>query len=79
MDPIRKIPKKFTKKFGNNVINRQYFCRKTGLEGVSRWKPNGYNLSSNFCYAWSQFGKMLIELENCFIISGWKLSKPNMV
>ena len=31
MDPIRKIPKKFTKKFGNKVINRQYFCRKTGL------------------------------------------------
>ena len=32
MDPIRKIPKKFTKKFGNKVINRQYFCRKTGLK-----------------------------------------------
>ena len=31
MDPIRKIPKKFTKKSGNKVINRQYFCRKTGL------------------------------------------------
>ena len=25
MDPIRKIPKKFTKKFGNKVINRQNF------------------------------------------------------
>ena len=32
MDPIRKIPKKFTKKFGNKVINRQYFHRKTGLK-----------------------------------------------
>ena len=32
MDPIKKIPKKFTKKSGNKVINRQYFCRKTGLE-----------------------------------------------
>ena len=32
MDLIRKIPKKFTKKFGNKVINRQYFCRKTGLQ-----------------------------------------------
>ena len=32
MDPIRKIPKKFTKKFGNKVINRQYFCKKTGLK-----------------------------------------------
>ena len=32
MDLIRKIPKKFTKKFGNKVINRQYFCRKTGLK-----------------------------------------------
>ena len=31
MDPIRKIPKKFTKKFVNKVINRQYFHRKTGL------------------------------------------------
>ena len=34
MDPIRKIPKKFTKKFGNKVINRQYFRRKTGLKSV---------------------------------------------
>ena len=32
MDPIRKIPKKVTKKFVNKVINRQYFHRKTGLE-----------------------------------------------
>ena len=32
MDPSRKIPKKFTKKFGNKVINRQYFCRKTRLK-----------------------------------------------
>ena len=32
MDLIRKIPKKFTKKFGNKVINGQYFCRKTGLQ-----------------------------------------------
>ena len=32
MDPFRKIPKKFTNKFGNKVINRQYFHRKTGLK-----------------------------------------------
>ena len=32
MDPIRKITKKLTKKFDNKVINRQYFCRKTGLQ-----------------------------------------------
>ena len=32
MDPFRKIPKKFTKKLGNKVINRQYFHRKTGLK-----------------------------------------------
>ena len=32
MDPIRKIPKKFTKKFVNKVINGQYFHSKTGLE-----------------------------------------------
>ena len=30
MDPIRKITKKFTKKLGSKVINRQYFHRKTG-------------------------------------------------
>ena len=34
MDLIRKIPKKFTKKFGNKVINRQYFRRKTGLKST---------------------------------------------
>ena len=33
MDPNIKITKKFTKKFGSKVINRQYFHRKTGLEG----------------------------------------------
>ena len=45
MDPIRKIPKKITKKFVNKVINRQYFHRKTGLKTqnlnlslVHRWK-----------------------------------------
>ena len=32
MDPIRKIPNEFTKKFGDKVINRQYFCKKTGLK-----------------------------------------------
>ena len=36
MDPIRKIPKKFTKKFGNKVIKRQYFCRKTGLKSITQ-------------------------------------------
>ena len=35
MDLIRKIPKKFTKKFGNKVINRQYFRRRTGLKGTA--------------------------------------------
>ena len=37
MDPIRKIPKKFTKKFGNKVINRQYFRRKTGLKFLEKF------------------------------------------
>jgi hypothetical protein len=32
MDPYIKITKKFTKKFGSKVINRQYFHRKTGLK-----------------------------------------------
>ena len=31
MDPNRKITKKFTKKFGSKVINRQYFHRKAKL------------------------------------------------
>ena len=35
MDPIRKIPKKVTKKFVNKVINRQYFHRRTGLYSVT--------------------------------------------
>ena len=36
MDPYIKITKKFTKKFGSKVINRQYFHRKTGLQIVSK-------------------------------------------
>ena len=36
MDPIRKISKKFTKKSSNKVINRQYFCWKTGLNSLLR-------------------------------------------
>ena len=32
MDPYTKITKKFTKKFGSKVVNRQYFHRKTGLQ-----------------------------------------------
>ena len=38
MDLIRKIPKEFTKKFGNKVINTQCFCRKTGLN----WEVETY-------------------------------------
>ena len=34
MDPYIKIAKKFTKKFGSKVINRQYFHRKTGLNFI---------------------------------------------
>ena len=32
MDPCIKITKKFTKKSGSKVINRQYFYKKTGLQ-----------------------------------------------
>ena len=32
MDPYIKINKKFTKKIGSKVINRQYFHTKTGLD-----------------------------------------------
>ena len=38
MDPIRKIPKKFTNKSGNKVINRQYFRRKTGLKSIRNYE-----------------------------------------
>ena len=31
MDPYIKITNKFTKKFGNKVINRQYFHKNTRL------------------------------------------------
>ena len=45
MDPYIKITKKFTKKFGSKVINRQYFHRKTGLKTIidvlsSMWKED---------------------------------------
>ena len=41
MDPIRKIPKKFTKKSGDKVINRPYFCRKTGLQPLTNEGKTG--------------------------------------
>ena len=49
MDPIRKIPKKFTKKSGNKVINRQYFCRKTGLQDLFQkcWKLKYQQCAAN--------------------------------
>ena len=54
MDPNRKITKKFTKKFGSKVINRQYFHRKTGLKtktmtGKIRYikKENKLNFNCN--------------------------------
>ena len=50
MDPIRKIPSKFIKKFGNKVINRQYFRRKTGLKGLT----------------WHRSNKKLNKLENLY-------------
>ena len=46
MDLIRKIPKKFTKKFGNKVINRQYFRRKTGLKFV-KLNISNWNIAKN--------------------------------
>ena len=46
MDPFRKVPKKFSKKFGNKVINRQYFRRKTGL---NRQQPPKFTRKSKLC------------------------------
>ena len=37
MDPYIKITKKFTKKIGSKVINRQYFYRKTELVSKLSW------------------------------------------
>ena len=50
MDPIRKIPKKLTKKFGNKVINRQYFCRKTGLQSVCHCFSHAKSLLTSTVY-----------------------------
>ena len=40
MDPYMKITKKFTKKFGSKVINRQYSHRQTGLKTKLTRKKN---------------------------------------
>ena len=45
MDPIRKIPKKVTKKFVNKVINRQYFHRKQVSTYVFKAK---FSVETNF-------------------------------
>ena len=39
MAPKRNITEKFTKKFDSKVINRQYFHRKTGLQGQKEKNP----------------------------------------
>ena len=59
MDLISKIPKKFTKKFGNKVINRQYFRRKTGLQSANR------PLALNNCGGLGSF--TLLCLESIFL------------
>ena len=53
MDPTRKIPKKFTKKFGNKVIYRKYFCKgqvisKTNCqaENSPKKRPNEFVFTS---------------------------------
>ena len=55
MDPIRKIPKNFTKKFGNKVINRQYFRRKTGLQSPQEYSvaPQTVICPMVVCLIWS--------------------------
>ena len=56
MDLIRKIPKKFTKKFGSKVINKQYFRRKTGL------KSDSFCIAERLAqYCGNLFGKGLIR------------------
>ena len=59
MDPIRKIPKKVTKKLVNKVTNWQYFHRKTGLKRAE--KRNTW-LYSDTCFTkpiseFAHFGK----------------------
>ena len=56
MDLIRKISKKFTKKFDNKVINRQYFRRKTGLQCESNGKEFCSALTPDDMYSLAQAG-----------------------
>ena len=49
MDPIRKIPKKVTKKFVSKVINRQYFHRKTGLYSLLQFGINSQQVLRAYC------------------------------
>ena len=64
MDPIRKIPKKFTKKFGNKVIKRQCFRRKTGLKCTHIW----------VLYSFKETFTSFLPISNPFLyITNWNL------
>ena len=55
MDPNRKIIKKFTKKFGSKVIDRQYFHRKTKY--VLTYLLLSFGTFDFFLFSW--YGKNL--------------------
>ena len=71
MDPNRKISKKFTKKFGSKVTNRQYFHRKTGLE----FKPMYVQIKKRqaFKVSFSNMSKALDYLDTWKNITNWPL------
>ena len=52
MDPIRKTPKKFTKKFGNKVVNGQYFRRRTGLKTIKTFQTICAQCEKDPCCDW---------------------------
>ena len=62
MNPIRKIPKKVTKKFIKKVINRQCFHRKTGLKikGIPDTFSYSYKLNE---YAVLEGGAIITSLD----------------
>ena len=70
MDLIRKIPKKLTKKFGNKVIIRQYFRRKTGLE----LRLRHYGKATNFEKISHLFWQLLSNVKTSGILF-WPFQK----
>ena len=74
MDPIRKITKKFTKKLGNKIINRQYFHRKTELQILFQKKRSSQDFQKDFALAL----KWPMSFLNVFVFKKKKNSRKNL-